>query len=179
MKKPDRKALIEKALALDAARKSARAREEMIAKAQAEARIREYHERYNAYLAFLVDDEGLSVNEISRLMRKNWRTIDDAVKLGRKLRTPKVEVLDDPHMVYDWDGETLTVTASPVALIPFAPMLSTFPTASETWSFTADGGRILPVDANVDATWGNPVVQAVMTEQGKRDALAFIASVKE
>lgn len=181
-----KQALTDKALELHLNYKSSRVREMDLARIQAEARIQDALDERNTFFAMLVDDEGFSISDITRITdNKDWKTAREAVIAGRAARgmrapvAPESEAAVEEHGPYVWNEETgvLSVTMDAEDFEPYAKMLARQPGADgEAWSFEYDGQRLVPSHQDDDATWEQPVVQVVMTEQGKKRAIAFIQS---
>lgn len=121
--------------------------------------------------------EGIPLAQIGKraLGTSDYTTVKAAAKHGAQFLESETNVQHGNR--YSWDAvrELLTVTMQAEDFTPFASMLVRTPEPTETFEFTLDGERILPVDADNEDTWEHPVVQVVMTNQGKRDALEFIA----
>lgn len=184
-----KQALFDKGLEKDLAYRGAKIRELEIARAQAAARVQEVLDDRNTFLASLVDDQGFKISDICRILHtKNWQTARDAVEAGRAARgaaaptpiiEPDVEQGDGP---YDWDAAVgvLTVTMSQEDFEPYLNMLARHPGPNgETWAFEFVDGRLMPQDHDVDTVWEEPVVQVVMTDAGKAQALAYIESQRK
>lgn len=182
-----KQALFDKGLEKDLAYRGAKIREREIALAQAEARIQGVLEERNIFFASLVDDQDFSISDICRILHtKNWKTANDAVLAGRAARqalapAPIVQLNapEEEDGPFAWNEETgvLSVTFAAQDFAPHLAMLARHPNpAGEAWSFEYDGTRLLPTHAEDDTTWEQPVVQVIMTDAGKAQAIAYIES---
>jgi hypothetical protein len=181
-----KQALFDKGLELHMAFKASQVRELEIARTQAAARIQAKLDARNVFIAALVDEEGFSIADITRMTNnKDWNTAKAAIAAGREIRghTPATEVQDEaqdgPAGPFVWNAESgvLSVTFAAEDFAPHLAMLARHPHYDgEAWSFEYDGHRILPTHADDDTTWEHPVVQVMMTDGGKAQAIAFIES---
>lgn len=121
--------------------------------------------------------EGIPLAQIGKraLGTSDYTTVKAAAKHGERFLEDEASTQHGNRYAWDAVREVLTVTMSAEDFTPFTSMLVRTPDEAETFDFTVDGERILPVDADDEDTWEHPVVQIVMTDQGKRDALDFIA----
>lgn len=187
MTKTPNAALFDKAIEMDLSYRGALVRERELARIQAAARVQSVLDERNIFFASLVDDQGFSVADICRVLNtKNWKTANDAVEAGRDARqhaAPVIPIITpdvvEPDGPFTWHADTgvLSVTFAAQDFAPHLAMLARHPHPNgESWSFEYDGTRILPTHSDDDSTWENPVVQVVMTDAGKAQAIAFIES---
>ncbi|MBT2484811.1 MULTISPECIES: hypothetical protein [unclassified Microbacterium] len=179
-----KQALFDKGLELHLAYKGAKTREREIARLQAEARVQDVLDQRNIFLAALVDDEGFSINDVTRILdNKNWDWAKKAVEAGRAARqaaAPAPIISIDAHQPdgpYSWIAaeQRLEVSMAQAEFEEYLPMLARHPHhEGEQWEFSYADGKLLPHFADDDATWEHPVVQVVMTERGKQQAIAYI-----
>ena len=124
-------------------------------------------------------EAGIPLAQIGKrgLDTSNHGQVREAISHGSRYLAAEIEPVAETTGPYRWDAArgVLTVAMSVDELTPYAALLARTPDESgETWEFDFDNGRLLPVNPDDDETWMNPVVQVVMTEQNKADAIAYI-----
>ncbi|WP_217181574.1 hypothetical protein [Streptomyces sp. AC495_CC817] len=129
-------------------------------------------------------EEGIPLRQIGirGLGTSNHSQAKRAAEHGASLISPQEVAEIKPSSRYAWDADDarLTVRMEASEFEPYLSLLATDPDPSgEEWDFYIVDGRLTPNYSEDDETWQHPVVSVVMTEQGKRDALQFIALQKE
>lgn len=156
-------------------------REKEIALRQAEDRIRTFRDDRDHYVA-LAADKGVPWTQIALkgLGMKGRQAAKEAAENGKQFLIPEATVtatqIEQGSQKFDWDAEqsTLTVTLQPADFTPYRALLAEVPTGEAAYRFTFRDGVLLPENDEADETWLHPVVQAVMTERFRQEAIEWI-----
>lgn len=174
----EQEAILELIADKDAKFRAAEVREREIALKQAEDRIRTVREERDKMVA-IGAQKGIPWLQLAQrgLGTKHTPTAKAAAECGALLLD--LEPVDEPQndagsRKFTWDGRLLTVTLSKDDFAPYMTLLPEGVKGEQSYSFTTEGGVLLPVNANDDDTWLNPVVQVVMIDRFRQEAIDWI-----
>lgn len=133
--------------------------------------------------AAIADAAGVPRRQIGivGLKNKDGKTVRKAIEHGTQFLMPGD--LDEPEETtnenFTFEGDRLDVTLRGDDFEPYRSLVGDVTLGG--WIFEVKGNSLLPIDADQDATWQEPVVQVVMANDGvwQKRALEFVKEAGE